>query len=125
MINGFEKQTEPLNDYEHNVLLPLIIRGLKIRYGEKSAITNRNMTVALRNKGYDISEARVRKIINHIRTNALVKRIIATSKGYYIATSIDELSDYIESVKGREDAIRVMRESMEQQLNEWRWQTTR
>lgn len=123
MLNGFEKQTEPLTDYESNVLLPLVIRGLKIRFGEKNAITNRKMTVVLRNQGYEISEARVRKIINHIRNNALVKRLIATSKGYYIATDINELGDYIDSLRGRESAIAAMRVSMEKQFDEWLWET--
>lgn len=122
MLNGFEKQTEPLTDYESNVLLPLVIRGLKIRFGEKNAITNRKMTVVLRNQGYEISEARVRKIINHIRNNALVKRLIATSKGYYIATDINELGDYIDSLRGRESAIAAMRVSMEKQFDEWLWE---
>ena len=54
MLNGFEKQTEPLNDYESNVLLPIIIRGLKTKIGEKNAITNRKMTVVLRNQGYEM-----------------------------------------------------------------------
>ena len=119
MLNGFEKQTEPLNDYERNVLLPLIVQGLQVREGEKRAITNKKMTVALRNKGYEISETRVRKIINHIRNHALVKRLIATSKGYYIASTVEELGEYIECVIGRECAIRAMRESMQEQYNEW------
>lgn len=125
MLNGFEKQTEPLNDYESNVLLPIIIRGLKTKIGEKNAITNRKMTVVLKNKGYDISESRVRKIINHIRNHALIERLIATSKGYYIATSVEELGDYIDSLRGRENAIAAMRVSMEKQYNEWLWGKTR
>lgn len=125
MLNGFEKQTEPLTDYESNVLLPLVIRGLKIRFGEKNAITNRKMTVVLRNQDYEISEARVRKIINHIRNHALIERLIATSKGYYIATSIEEMGNYIDSLRGRESAIGAMRESMEKQYNEWLWEKTK
>ncbi len=125
MLNGFEKQTEPLNDYESNVLLPIIIHGLKVKIGEKNAITNKKITVVLKNKGYDLNEARVRKIINHIRNNALVKRLIATSKGYYIATDINELGDYIDSLRGRESAIAAMRVSMEKQFDEWLWEPTK
>jgi hypothetical protein len=47
----------------------------------------------------------------------MVKWLIATSKGYYIATSRQEMEDYIVSLRGREDAIRAVRESMEKQLN--------
>ncbi len=67
-----------------------------------------------------IGETRVRKIINHIRNHAFVKRLIATSKGYYIVSTIEELGEYIECVIGRESAIRAMRESMERQLAEWK-----
>lgn len=119
MLNGFEKQTEPLTDYEREVLLPIVIQGLKIRVGESRAITNRKMTTNLTNKGYKVSDGRVRKLINHIRNNALVERLVATSKGYFVATDAKTLHDYIGTLKGRESAIRAMRESMEMQLAEW------
>lgn len=120
MLSRFEKQTEPLDDYEHNVLLPLVVQGLKLRVGEKLAVTNKEITEGMRLHGYKIGEARVRKIINHIRTNALVKRLVATSKGYYIATDLDDLGDYIGTLRGREDAIREVRECMERQYAEWK-----
>ena len=117
MLNGFDRQTEPLNDYERDTLLPVICRGLKTKIGEARAITNASITKAMKGAGYQLNEARVRKIINHIRTTGMVKWLIATSKGYYIATSIQEMEDYIGSLRGREDAIRAVRESMEKQLN--------
>ena len=119
MLNGFEKQTEPLNDYERDVLLPIIVQGLKIRVGESRAITNRKMTTNLTNKGYKVSDGRVRKLINHIRNSALVERLVATSKGYFVATDAKTMRDYIATLKGREGAIRAVRESMEMQLAEW------
>lgn len=116
MINGFTQQTEPLNEYERDTLLPIICRGLANKVGEARAITNAAITRAMKGAGYQLNEARVRKIINHIRTNGLVKWLIATSKGYYIATSRQEMEDYIGSLRGRELAIRAVRESMEAQL---------
>ena len=117
MINGFQIQTEPLNDYERNTLLPVICTGLRNKVGEAKAITNAAITKAMKGAGYILTEARLRKIINHIRVNGLVKRLIATSKGYYIATTRQEMEQYIESLKGREMAIRQVRESMERQLS--------
>ena len=116
MIHGFKVQTEPLSDYEQNILLPVICRGLSNKVGEGKAITNAAITKAMKGAGYQLNEARVRKIINHIRTTGMVRWLIATSKGYYIATSRQEMEDYIGSLRGREDAIRAVRESMEQQL---------
>lgn len=117
MLNGFDRQTEPLSDYELNTLLPVICRGLKTKIGEARAITNAAITKAMKGAGYQLNEARVRKIINHIRTTGMVRWLIATSKGYYIATSVDEMRQYIDPLRGREDAIRAVRESMEKQLN--------
>ena len=116
MINGFQTQTEPLTDYERNTLLPVICRGLANKIGEARAITNTAITKAMRGAGYQLTEARLRKIINHRRTTGTVKWLIATSKGYYIATTRQEMEDYIISLRGREDAIRAVRESMERQL---------
>lgn len=117
MLNGFQTQTEPLTDYERNTLLPVICRGLKTKIGEARAITNTAITKAMKGAGYQLTEARLRKIINHIRINGMIRWLIATSKGYYIATSRQEMEDYIVSLRGREDAIRAVRESMEKQLN--------
>lgn len=116
MINGFTQQTEPLTDYERNTLLPVICRGLSNKFGEAKAITNSAITRAMKGAGYQLNEARVRKIINHIRVNGMIRWLIATSKGYYIATSREEMEDYIGSLRGRELAIRAVRESMEAQL---------
>jgi len=116
MLNGFQTQTEPLTEYERDTLLPVIVRGLINKVGEAKAITNAAITRAMKSAGYQLTEARLRKIINHIRVNGMVSCLIATSKGYYIATSRQEMEDYITSLRGREDAIRAVRESMEQQL---------
>lgn len=116
MIQGFQTQTEPLTDYEQNILLPVICRGLVTKVGEAHAITNTAITRAMKGAGYQLTEARLRKIINHIRVNGLLHWLIATSKGYYIATSRQEMEDYIDSLRGREQAIRAVRESMEKQL---------
>jgi hypothetical protein len=117
MIQGFNQQTEPLTDYERDTLLPVICRGLANKFGEKKAITSTTITRAMKGAGYQLTEARLRKIINHIRINGMIRWLIATSKGYYIATSVDEMRQYIESLRGRENAIRAVRESMEKQLN--------
>lgn len=114
MIKGFKEQTEPLTDYEQNTLLPVIMRGLRPRIGKESAVINRYIVSQL-NPAYNVTEARVRKIINHIRTNDLIPGLIATSEGYFIAETEKELRDYEESLLGRELAIRQVRESIARQ----------
>jgi hypothetical protein len=114
MIKGFELETQPLNDYERSTLLPILIRGLEVKKGHANAVTNKHIVFSL-NTNYKISEARVRKIINHIRTNDLVPGLIATSEGYFIAETEAELLEYEDSLKGREDAIREVRLSIARQ----------
>ena len=116
MINGFEEQTEPLTEYEEQQLLPQIIRGLSLKVGKENAVTNGAIVRGMKaNLNLRTTEPRVRKIINHIRTNDLVPCLIATSQGYYIAESEQELKDYEESLLGREEAIRSVRLSIQRQ----------
>lgn len=114
MIKGLDNETAPLTGYETGVLLPQLISGLKTKQGRRSAVTNKHIVAALK-PGYKISEARVRKMINHIRTNDLIPGLIATSDGYFIAETEEELVGYEESLKGREDAIREVRISIARQ----------
>lgn len=120
MLEGFNEHTEPLTDYERNILLPVIAKGLSLRVGAKRAVRNKEIVSAMRKARYELSEARLRKIINHIRCCGYVKCLVATSKGYYVATSPAEMESYITSLGGREGAIRTVREAMERQLDEWR-----
>ena len=110
MINGFDNETAPLTDIELD-MLPSVIGVLKSRYGKESAITNKN----LRESFPDLTDARVRKLINHIRNNTLVPCLIATSKGYYVASTEQELRDYEDSLRARADAIMSVCESIKQQ----------
>lgn len=114
MIVGFDKETCPLTDYELGVLLPVLVRGLIPKKGHNRAVKNGDIVRALR-PNYKITEARVRRIINHIRTHDLVPGLIATSDGYFIAETEAELIEYEESLKGREDAIRAVRLSIARQ----------
>ena len=118
MIQGFEQQTEKLTDYEKEVLLPVMVKCLERKIGKENAVTNAYMCVKMNEKGYEISEVRIRKIINHIRTNWLVPRLMASNAGYYVTNDADELRAYITSLKGREEAIKAVREAVEEQLEE-------
>jgi metal-dependent amidase/aminoacylase/carboxypeptidase family protein len=106
MIAGFENQTEPLNDYERDVLLPVIVRGLQTKLGRKKAITNAQMIVALKNAGYhSVNQPRIRKIINFIRIQGLITNLIASNNGYWIETNIDERRKYVQGVKDRAQSM--------------------
>ena len=69
MVKLFEKETAPLTEYERETLLPIMVKCLSRKKGKESAITNETMCEKMEEKGYKMSTARVRKIINHIRMN--------------------------------------------------------
>lgn len=71
MIKGFSEETQPLTEYERKVILPIILEGLKTKIGKANAVTNKYIISRLRDS-YKIDAARLRKIINHIRTNDLL-----------------------------------------------------
>lgn len=115
MIKGFSNETSPLNDYELRVLLPVILQGLKDKQGKRNAVTNTYIVGRLKKAGFSINDARLRKVINHIRTNDLLPGLIATSEGYFLAQSAQELMDYEDSLRGREEAIREVRMAIARQ----------
>ena len=104
MINGFEKETHELTDYEM-FLLPKIVIGLKTKVGETKAITNKEMVDKLRLLDYKVNPARIRKIINHIRINRLIINLVSSSKGYWVENNIDRIKSYIESLEQRANEI--------------------
>lgn len=114
MIYGFEKETQPLCEYDKNVLLPVIISGLKTKIGEKNAITNIKMIKALKQHGYhSLNEAKIRKIINHIRINGLIINLIASNKGYWIEENIDKRKKYVDGIKQRANSMLALLKSIE------------
>lgn len=117
MLTGFEIETAPLTKQEEGVLMPLLVKGLITKIGKDNAITNKEIRTRLKERGVVISDARIRKIINFIRVNQLIKNLISTSKGYYIATTKEEVLEYIKSLEQREAAIRQLRKSFKTEDN--------
>lgn len=105
----FEKIS--LTDFEHEKLLPLITSYLQ----ESSKLDPVN-SISIEGKLLEdlqqkVSSVRIRKVINYIRVNMLIKNLLAGSKGYYVSEDPKEIKDYIRSLDGRIEAIRKVRES--------------
>jgi hypothetical protein len=116
MVNGFEDITFELTDYEKAVLVPVIVKGLNQMVGKNHCFTNKQCCEKLTKLGYDCKDARFRKIVHHIRINGLVTNLIATSHGYYKATTKQEMEAYINSLKERRNAISAVINSLEKDL---------
>jgi hypothetical protein len=113
MIQGFEEQTEELTQYEVEVLVPIMVKGLSTKIGQDNAITNIKIRSRLREKDIDITDSKIRKIINYIRVNKLIVNLLATSKGYFISNDPAEINKYKESLISRANSILNLAKSYE------------
>lgn len=119
MLEGFEDITYELTK-EEQALVSEFVRSFESgHHGPDQAITNKQINEAYKAKGRMVGEARVRKIMNYIRVNALVPRLIATSKGYYVAESKEQLTNYIKSLNQRIREIQRVERAMGKQLMQW------
>ena len=114
-ILNFEEYTHDLSDYELS-LVPKFVNSFQTKVGKDHACTAKKIEEKMTAAGHKVSGPRIRKIVNYIRNMGLVEGLVATSSGYYISNDHQEISNYIESLEGREGAIRVVREGMEAYL---------
>lgn len=114
MIRNFYRETDTLSKYEEEHVLPKIVSILEACKGRCNALTNKKIIEKYGVAGREM-ESRVRKVINYIRNNGIIPCLIATNSGYHIATDAKEITDYEDSLKGRESAIRKIRLSLHKQ----------
>ena len=115
MIKNFEKYTHELTDDE-KVLLPQFINGLKTKIGKQNAVSNKHIRSRFKTINVNVSDARVRKIINHIRINNLLPLLCSNSKGYFVARNIDEIEEYLKGLQQRISAQVKVHEAISLQL---------
>lgn len=118
MLTLFEDITYELTEAEQK-LLPLLVQGFQARVGPEKAISNKQVRKSLLEKrNINVADARIRKLINHIRILNLVPGLIATSKGYYISRDPSEVARYIESLRQRSNEIKRVAQAMVQYLEQ-------
>lgn len=117
MITGFETITKELTDYELRVVSPRVCEGMSRRIGKSNSITNGLICDKLRGEGMKVSEPRIRKIMHYLIVTGRLKRVIATSKGYYIATNKAEMLNYRESLAQRVRAISLRYEAISKDIS--------
>ena len=118
MINGFEKETHDLSQYEISVLVPQVVEILINKIGKQNSITNDRIREIINQHKVILTNSRLRKIIHYIRIKGLVKCLIATNKGYYISNDVEEFMGYIDSLTQRENSIRSIRYALLEQEGE-------
>ena len=117
MLKGFEEYTRPLTENELRHEVRLLAKEMTAHRGEDRAMSNGAIRDWLaRNYGLRVSDTKVRAFINAIRTNGWCRHLIASSRGYYVATSVQEVEDYCRSLRGRENAIKAVRLSLQDEI---------
>lgn len=108
MIQTFEHITQPLTSDEYK-LVNVLVRGFRHRTKENpikapEIINSINRDYAKYGLTKKLTEPRLRKLVNYIRSNGILP-LIATSSGYYCSINRDEINAQINSMKQRADAI--------------------
>ena len=116
-IVSFEEFTHELTDGEMGAV-EVLSKCLLSNKGKDLSRTNKYISEKLKLQyGLNLSGARIRKVVNFIRTKGLIPNLIATSKGYFVSDDEDELRKYIYSLRQRARAILHVATVMEDHLN--------
>lgn len=112
-----------LTQEEKDIILPTLIRALKLRTSDARHIKGPKIIEWFReNKeqiGYKSSfhNARLMKLINHIRVNGIVP-ICSTHDGYWITRDPESIREMIQSFKNRVASQQAAIQGLENQLKE-------
>lgn len=109
MVTNFEHITSELTQQELE-LIPILVKGFHKHRKENPILARdivRQMNIYLKVRNYPVTftEARLRKCVNFIRTNAILP-LMATSNGYYISWDSDEIYSQIQSLEERANSIK-------------------
>jgi len=105
MLRGFEKITEDLTPFEESEALPIILAGLRSKLGKSKAISATEICSKVNATGrlgkYKLTPVKLRKMISHIRLYNLISGVLSSSKGYYLALTLSEYDECLESLRQR------------------------
>lgn len=105
MITNFEEITAPLSIEERELLVCVYDVIKMVDKNNPIKAPNLIQRVKQLTNKEKFAQARLRKIINFIRSNGLLP-VIATSSGYYTSYEIDEIQREIKSLNERAEAIK-------------------
>jgi len=113
MITNFENITKDLTTEEKR-LIPVLIGGFKLKT-KSNPVKAPDIISRLRESGYKITQPRLRKLCNLIRSESIIP-LIATSKGYFVSYDKEEIRKQVLSLQERSDAILNSAKGLEQFL---------
>jgi hypothetical protein len=107
-VTNFNEFTHELTSEEMEIL-PIVIHGFR-NYKKDNPIkaelivTRMNEFLAARGFKTRMTQPRLRKIVNYIRTNGLLP-LIATSHGYFTSDCTETIAEQIKSLQERANSI--------------------
>ena len=110
-----KNESQGLSNYDLNVLLPMLKKGLETKKGKANAVNGKQIIEGLRSHGLKINNRSMVVLINYIRTNDLIEGLMASQAGYYVSNNEYELANYEARLLGREVSLRNVRLSMQRQ----------
>jgi hypothetical protein len=113
-IDGFEEWTVLTED--DLKVVPAVASSLRARIGKSNAITARELAQKFNLGPGGKGQARVRAILHHIRVRGIVPKVVASSCGYYVAGSREEVVTYVGSLRQRIAAIGAVAAALQDQL---------
>ena len=108
MITNFEHYTEELDAHDL-AIIPIVIKAFS-KYTKENPIKAPEIVATFNlnrekiNYSKKLTEPKLRKICNFIRSNGLLP-LIATSQGYYVSYDQKEVNDMIRSLRERAASI--------------------
>ena len=119
MITNFEEHTHELTSEEMEIL-PIVVHGFR-NYKKENAIkaelivTRMNEYLTARGFKTRMSQPRLRKMVNYIRTNGIIP-LIATSHGYFTSDCRETIQEQIKSLQERANSIQRCAEGLKKFL---------
>ena len=118
-VTNFEEFTHELTSEEMEIL-PVVVHGFR-NYKKESPIkaelivTRMNEFLAVRGFKTRMSQPRLRKMVNYIRTNGIIP-LIATSHGYFTSDCKETIQEQIKSLQERANSIQRCAEGLKKFL---------
>ena len=102
-----------INDYERDVLVPLVCDILRNAPWTMSALS---IAEAIRRQGHPASTRQVRRAINYIRVNGIIPCVASSPKGFFVASNEIEISECISTLEALADSIQEVIEALRRQM---------
>ncbi len=112
MILNFEEYTVELKPAEIEVA-KILANKISLNIGKKNAVTNKRIIEVFKGAKINLTEPKVRKLIQYIRQEGLVSNLCATSNGYFKAETLSEVEEYVKGLQQRLNSIQYTLDSFQ------------